>query len=505
MKGIRLIPALILAMSLAACGADQITYVPAEAEPTLGIAVEFPSFGEGTRSDVGELPASELENALHSLTVWVFRSDDHSVVAAREISESDFPVGGGVRRYSLPVTRSFVQAMPDVDVFVLANAAAIGSPLQVGSDWDALNEAFFGDSEAAPYYGFGLDRPVRAVDPELGLPMSACGRNLPVEGEDPVLKVRTVRLTRAVSRLRFVFCRTRTEGDEEETVAINRVILGGYQIPFKEYVFTTASSGVVKDGTDLADNYCGISYILPGPAEIAENETPENLIYVNQDPVTYEKLIDDAVRENTLTDLGQTYFRESDRRLTGHIEYTVNGRERVREFNMASAGDFARNHTWTVFGYFLSGRNLQLALNVLPWDYNAYVVDFSEESVSIISKFTVDENTVDLRQTSKDHYDARLLPGVAAKCRISVTTPVGGRLMIRPVGDANAFQVVPDMAFIDPTVNSGRIDILVRRNPDVDEDLTGSYMTLSFSVETAGGRVIDANSEAIDAVYRFVL
>ena len=144
-------------------------------------------------------------------------------------------------------------------------------------------------------------------------------------------------------------------------------------------------------------------------------------------------------------------------------------------------------------------------MNVLPWDYNAYVVDFSEESVSIISKFTVDENTVDLRQTSKGHYDARLLPGVAAKCRISVTTPVGGRLMIRPVGDANAFQVVPDMAFIDPTVNSGRIDILVRRNPDVDEDLTGSYMTLSFSVETAGGRVIDANSEAIDAVYRFVL
>ena len=213
---------------------------------------------------------------------------------------------------------------------------------------------------------------MRAVDPELGLPMSACGRNLPVEGEDPVLKVRTVRLTRAVSRLRFVFCRTRTEGDEEETVAINRVILGGYQIPFKEYVFTTASSGVVKDGADLADNYCGTSYILPGPAEIAENETPENLIYVNQDPVTYEKLIDDAVRENTLTDLGQTYFRESDRRLTGHIEYTVNGRERVREFNMASAGDFARNHTWTVFGYFLSGRNLQLALNVLPWDYNAY-------------------------------------------------------------------------------------------------------------------------------------
>lgn len=504
MKGWKVIWGWLLTASLlAGCGGDRIVFDP-EAEPSLGLTVEFPSLA-GVRSDVGQLPASDLENALHSLTVWVFRSDNHSLVASRDIAESDFPVSGGVRRYSLPVTRAFVADMPDVDVFVLANAAAIGAGLTVDSDWATLNDAFFADSDQAPYYGFGLAHPVHAVDPRLGLPMSGCGKNLPVSGEDPILKVRTIRLSRAVSRLRFVFCRTRTEGDEDEEVAISRVILEGYQIPFKEYVFTTSASGVVKDGTELADNYCDLSYILPGPSEIAENETPENLIYVNQDPVTYERLIDDAVREHTLTDLGQTYFRESDRRLTGRIEYTVNGRSRTREFHMASPGDFARNHTWTVFGYFLSGRNLQLALNVLPWDYNAYVVDFSEESVSVTSKFTVDETSVDLRLTSKDHYDARLLPGMPAKCRLSITTPVGGRLMIRPLGDANAFQVVPDMAFIDPTVNSGRIDILVRRNPDVDEDLTGSYITLSFSVETADGRIIDANTEAVDAVYRFVL
>jgi hypothetical protein len=482
-----------------------LTEVPAAGEtPTIGIAVEFPSMGE-VRSDVGELPASDLENALHSLTVWVFRSDNHSLVASREIAPSDFPVSGGVRRYSLPVTRSFALEVPKVDVFVLANAASIGADLTENSDWETLNNAFFEDSSQAPYYGFGLSRPVKAVDPDLGLPMSACGKNLPVTGEDPILRVRTVRLRRAVSRLRFVFCKTRTEGEDEEEVSIQRIILGGWQIPLKEYVFTTSTSGVVQDDADWRNNYSDRSYIIPGPSSIAENETPENLIYVNQDPVTYERMIDDAVRENTLTDLGQTYFRESDRRLSGKIEYTVAGRERIREFNMASPGDFARNHTWTVFGYFLSGRNLQLALNVLPWDYNAYVMDFSEESVIVTSKFVVDDGTVDLIKTSKDHYDAHLLPGVAAKGRISVSTPVGGRLMIRPVGDAHAFQVIPDMAAIDPTVNSGRIDILIRRNPEVDEDMTGSYITLSFSVETSDGRIIDADSEAIDNVYRFVL
>jgi len=507
MTGRRIIGRWLLAAVLfTGCEREQLVFPPAEDAPELGLTVEFPSTAE-VRSDAGMLPASDLENALHSLTVWVFRSDNHSLVAARDIAESDFPVGGGIRRYSLPVSRGFVKEMPDVDVFVLANAASIGADLTVSSGWDALNEAFFADSDAAPYYGFGLGHPVHAVDPDLGLPMSGCGKNLAVTGEEPILKVRTVRLSRAVSRLRFVFCKTRTEGsaEEDDNVSIQRVVLSGYSIPFKEYVFTTASSGVVHESTDWMENYNDLSYIIPGPETIAGNDTPENLVYVNQDPVTYENLINDAVRSNTLTDLGMTYFRESDRRLSGRIEYTVSGRARTREFNMESPGDFARNHTWTVFGYFLSGRNLQLSLNVLPWDYNVYVVDFSEESLNVTSKFTVDDTSVELIKTSKDHYDAHLLPGVAAKCRLSVTTPVGGRLMIRPVGDAHAFRVEPDIAFIDPTVNSGRIDILVRRNPDVDEDLTGSYITLSFSVETSDGRIIDADSEAIDNVYRFVL
>ena len=495
---------LLAAGILAGCGDDPVVVDPVvEEDPTLGLLVDFPSMGE-VRSDVGELPASALENAIHSLTVWVFRSEGHSLVAAREIPESDFPSGGGVRRYSLPVTREFVRDLPDVDVFVLANAASIGSGLTVESDWETLNDAFFADSGEEPYYGFGLDHPVHEVDPDLGLPMSGCGKGLPVVGEDPVFRVQTIRLYRAVSRLRFVFCRTLTEGDDQD-VSIRQIVMDGLQIPLREYVFTTSSSGVLLEGTEREDNYSPVSYVIPGPPSIAPNETPENLIYVNQDPVTYERLIDNAVLDGTLTDMGMTYFRESDRRLTGRIEYTVDGRDRVREFNMASPGDFARNHTWTVFGYFLSGRNLQLALNVLPWDFNLYYVDFSEESLNVTSKFIVDDTTVDLTQTSTDHYDAHLLPGVAAKCRLSITTPVGGRLMIRPVGDAHAFRVEPDIAFIDPTVLSGRIDILVRRNPDVDEDLTGSYITLSFSVETSDGRIINADSEIIDNVYRFVL
>lgn len=507
MKGRCLIGLMLLAGLLVSCERKYLHKESPEIDPTLGIAIDFPILGEQSKAAVGELPASVLENALHSLTVWVFRSDNHSLVASRALTEDEFPRAGGVRRYSLEVSREFVTQMPNVDVFVLGNAASIGSNLDVNSDWDALNEAFFGDTDTEPYYGFGLNHPVHEVDEDLGLPMSGCGKDLPVEGEEPVLKVRTIKIKRAVSRLRFVFCKTRTEGAEEEDIlSIEKIALKSSLIPLKEYVFTVQDTGVVLDQGegDYNSNYVGSEYVLPGPTSIAENETPEALVYVNQDPLTYEALLDDAVQQNQLTDLGYTYFRESDRRLSGYINYTINGRSRVREFNMFAPGDFARNRTWTVFGYFLSGRNLQIALNVLPWDYNSFLVDFTEESLNVSSKFVVDETSADVIETSKDHFDVHLLPGLPAKGHLYIKTPVGGRLMIRSIGDASAFQVEPDIVPIDPTVNNGRIDILIRRNPDIDEDLTGKYITLSFVVES-GNREIDANTEAVDRVYRFIL
>lgn len=484
---------------------DTSRLVSGEEEITLGVAIEFPG-DETTKSEVGELPASALENELHSVSLWVFRSDDHSLVTKRMLSESEFPVGGGIRRYALPVSKDFANQMPPVDVFVLANQESLGLSLGEDATWEELNNAYFTDSASGPYYGFGISNPVHEVDPNLGLPMSVVGKNMPIMGEAPVLRVETVHLKRAVSRLRYVFCKTKTidEDEPEHEVRIERIILNGAQIPCKEYVFTSGKTGIVMDEPESQDNYVPGSYVVPGPPTLAENLSPENLIYVNQDPITYRRQLDEAVSAGRLTDLGYTYFRESDRRLVGRIEYTVDGRLTTREFNMAAAGDFARNHTWTLFGYFLSGRNLQLALKVLPWDYNKYYVDFSEESVNVSAPFDVDASSVDLVETSKDHFDAHLLPGMPAKGHINVTTPVGGYLMIRPVGDASAFKITPEKARIDPSVHAGRIDIEVRRNPDIDEDLTGSYITLSFTVEV-GDRLIDANSEAVDEVFRFIL
>lgn len=507
----------MLAAVLMAYGCGHKHVPESEPDPVLGIAIDFPA-PTSTKADVGQLPATAQENAIHSLIVWVFRSDDHTLVSEPLILNEndmpdDLPVNGGLRRYALPVSRSFAATKPAVDVFVLANAASISSTLSAESTWDEINDAIFGDSGQAPYYGFGINHPVQAVDPGLGLPITGCGKNLSIEGEDPVLTVQTVKLSRAVSRIRFVFCKTPVdteEGQSEDVVQIQSVTLESCMIPYYEYLFTQSASGVVYNPElEPSENFRPETFEIAWPSgqTLAENESPRDLVYANQDAVTYERLINDAVEDGRLTDLGYYYFRESDQRLRGKVTYTVNGGEPIsRDFLMDSPGDFARNHTWTVYGYFVSGRNLQLDLEVLPWDYNVFHVDFETSVLSVGVKLTVDATTAEIVPSRNDLFDldVRLLPNKAALCKIQVLAPQGGTLMIRPVGNASAFRLSKTTAEIHPELDNGFIYFTVDRSEDSDPDQF-QYISLSFYVETTDGRVIDANTEAINDKYRFIL
>ena len=68
--------------------------------------------------------------------------------------------------------------------------------------------------------------------------------------------------------------------------------------------------------------------------------------------------------------------------------------------------------------------------------------------------------------------------------------------------------VTPTEATIDPTLNSGRIDILIDRNrdPEYTVDPTGCTITLEFTAFTPDGdREISGASECIDQIYHFYL
>lgn len=485
MKVLRLILPAILLFSLWNCQRET-------ASTQLGIYVAAP--GEsGTRADIGEVGSTDpKENILHDMKIWVFTSDGHEKIAALNIAQSQLPAAGKTRRYVISVTRAFAEAKPDLDVFVIANAQSIGSSLDVNSTWDDVNDAVMGGSN------FGISNPIRTVDPTYGLPMTGVGRGLQVQMEEPVLRVETVRLIRAVSKLRYVFCRMKDD-EQHDVISVDRITLNGGLIPLSEYLFNGSLPYAIAPG-----GYDPLPLVTEGPATLAQNETPEKLVYAGQDAQSYQRLLDNAVAENLLTDLGPIYLRESDKMLTGFVSYTVNGVSHTRNFTMANPGDFARNHSWTLYGYFLSGRNLQLAVNVQPWDLNNHHVDFSDQSVQA-TQFVVDDATADVSEPEHDRFDVRLRTGVTAKGHLYITTPVSGKLMIQPIGDAGAFIVSPDIADIDPTVNSGRIDIDIRRNPDAEGDQTGKHITLSFTVESAG-REIDANTEILNGkIYRFIL
>lgn len=498
----------VLLLALLSCQRD-----PVESEedkrPHLNIAIVFPETS-GTKA---ELPAGDAENAINSLSIWVFRHDkNHTKVGFLSVTE--FPEGEGVKWYSIPVDWNFVNTKPNVDIFALANAKSIGYESLGGeTKWDVLNNASFGLSDPNPEFDyFGLTKPVKEV-PKDGLPMSAMGTNMKVYGVSPQLKVDAVTLTRAVSRFRMVFCKTATSGGGDD-IKVDRVVFYGNKIPKSEYVFNSSSlpyrineeSGYIEDQYTVQWPKKEDS----SPVDLLANPSPESLIYVNQDPNSYQSLLNKAVSEEQLNDLGYTYFRESDQRLAGRIYYSVNNKTRFREFSMALPGDFARNHTWTLYGYFLSGRNLQLALSVQKWDKADYRVNFSEQALTVTHKFRVDESSVELTETGTDQFDAKLLPGEPARGHLYITTPVSGKLLIRPEGASHLFLIsTPNGATIDPETSAGRIDIEIRKNTNVEVDVEHlpveeTSLKLSFIVDYAG-REIDADTEAIDIVYRFRL
>lgn len=462
----------------------------------LGVYIGAPG-DPASRADEGEFPGTDVENAIHSLTVWVFESESHEPVGSLVLSGSQLPSPGTSRRYDMQVSRDFASRKPDVDVFALANAASVGCTLTASASWDEVDTAVFRN----PYFGV-KDPVVHSVDPEKGLPMTGVGRSLPILNEEPALRVETIHLNRAVSKLRYVFCRMKNDAQmEQDSIRIQKVVLNGNLIPVGEYLFT----GGAADGTSIAP---GGYEIMPmttyGPSMIARNETPEKLVYAGQDPASYEALIDRAVAEKTLSDWGVTYLRESDKMLTGYVRYVINADTLTRNFSMAAPGDFARNHNWTLYGYFLSGRNLQISIRALPWDYNVRNINFSDYSV-VAQQLVLDSNTVELTETSKDHFDARLRAGMSARCYLYITSPSTGKLMIRPEGDAGAFIVTPDRVDINPDYNGGRVDIEIRRNPEAIGNLSGKFITLSFYV-MLGDREIDANTEIFNGkVFRFML
>lgn len=322
-----------------------------------------------TKADVGEVDPTAFETGVSSLQIWVFEHESGDLVGylspavdILDAEKSDV--------YQMNVSDEFAEDKPSVDVYVLANALEnYGLTLSESSTRSQVEAAVMGSSH------FGTS-PVVSVLPDEGLPMSGVLKNQPVFGQKPVLRIgsessiATVTLVRTVSKVRFVFTK-RLEDDEpvQETVTVNRITLDANVLPEEEYFF-------LNDAWTARSHRVGATYVNTESAlrtdDLAVGTTTDDVqqyAYTDQTAAAYETLIDGGIDGGGLTACGPYYLRESDRRLSGKIYYTVGEREQQSvSFTMSEAGDFSRNHTWIVYGYFYNGDMLEVvAVYISDW------------------------------------------------------------------------------------------------------------------------------------------
>ena len=358
----------LLMVLLTACSSSEDGGDGVAKQPTLTIYVYSPErpavpnrHAPQRRAKTGNVETVGDESTIHSLQIWVYESENKALVGYLDTEDVTTLNMGEGATYQLPVSDDFAKNKPDVDVYVMANVTNANCGVETDKDTERdelMTEAKIVKSK------FGLS-PLTTEVPTDGLPMAGKLTTQPVVGDAPALRVgdlnavSTVPLTRAVSKLRFVFAKT----TGQPKVSITSITMNAGMIPDEEYLFTTPQS--------MTYNANAGELLLTDIDDIAETADPTDYIYFNQDAQEYENLINGA----NLTVNGPIYLRESDKQLAGTITYTINGgSEQTVDFAMQQAGDFLRNHTWIVYAYYAGSGKLQVQ--------TVYVKDWSTKEIS---------------------------------------------------------------------------------------------------------------------------
>lgn len=366
---------LMLLVLLTACGssstedAPQTPQTPQE-KPVLKIYLFAPESPIVTRASTGSVDASQAEKAICTIDVWVFEhespNDKVSYIHLDDVSFS------GQKEIAMELTDEFANKpkKPNVDIYVAVNKESCGltaTDLNENTTLAQLKETCIGSSS------FGTTSLVNTVPTE-GLPMSGLLENQIISGIPPVYTAmsQNVKLVRAVSKVRFIFSMSNAN---PPTISNLSISLKANMIPKEEYLFLegvypTHKSRVKLTGVD--DYESEASLVTNNNTVINQCADPASYAYTSETGQAYEDKMNTGITDNHLSDFGTFYFRESDKKLEGTISYTLgtapNTMPKSKTFTMGAAGDFTRNHTWIVYGYFLgSGELILNNVKVKDW------------------------------------------------------------------------------------------------------------------------------------------
>ena len=322
-----------------------------------------------TRANVGEVDDITTEGTIKSLQIWIYESESGNYVGYFNTEDVVALNNGQGTTYQLPVSDEFAAAKPNVNVYVMANVTTANCGVGTLDKETTRTDLLDGAKIANGY--FGLEQNTRSIPPA-GLPFAGKLTAQPVVGDAPTLRigtlsaVSTVQLTRAVSKMRFVFAKT----TGQPTVNITSIKMNAAMIPDEEYLFKTPVS--------MSYNTEEKELLSTAISDIAETADPTQYLYLGQEAQEYEDLINAAANKQPKAEVtveGPVYLRESDKKLAGTITYTIDGgAEQTVDFTMQQAGDFSRNHTWIVYAYYAGTGKLQVE--------SLYVKDWSTKEVN---------------------------------------------------------------------------------------------------------------------------
>ena len=362
----------MLTVLFSACSSSDAAEGPKEAthqQPQLAIYVYAPEQASAkrnaapTRGDVGEVDAITNEGTIKSLHIWIYEQETGNYVGYFSTEDVSALNQGQGTIYQIPVSDDFASKKPYVNVYVMANVTSANCGIETLNK-ETTRAALLEGAKITTGH-FGLEQNTRTI-PDDGLPFAGMLTGQPVVGDAPTLRVgtlsavSTVQLTRAVSKLRFVFAKT--TGQPEVKITSIKMNIG--MIPDVEYLFQTPAS--MDYNTEAKE------LLLTPISDIAETDDPTQYLYLGQDAQEYENLINEAANKQPKPEVtveGPIYLRESDKQLAGTISYSIAGvAQEPVTFQMQQAGDFKRNHTWIVYAYYAGAGKLQVeSLYVKEW------------------------------------------------------------------------------------------------------------------------------------------
>lgn len=372
---------LMLLMLLTACGSSSTEDEPQpqkpKEKPVLKIYLFAPESPIVTRANIGNVDASEAENAIHTIDVWVFEHEaPYKKVSYIHLNDVSFT---GQKEIAMDISDEFANLpkKPNVDIYVAVNKESCG--LHTGEH--ALTENTTLAELKAAYIGtasFGVN-PLISDVPATGLPMSGLLENQIISGIPPVYTAmaQNVKLVRSVSKIRFIFSQSSSGAPDitNLSISLNANVLPQEEFLFLEGVYPTYKSRVKSTGDNDYEAEATLVSDKNSTDHINACANPAGYAYTSETGQDYEDKINEGltmIQEGQtspdLSELGRFYFRESHRQLAGTISYTIGETNKSKPFTMAGAGDFTRNHTWIVYGYFLGSGDLKLNLvEVKDW------------------------------------------------------------------------------------------------------------------------------------------